>query len=50
MIIKIYQKGWFSSLKIRNDKLDIDKLESTLVYLGKLSDVLKREVVKKDCI
>ena len=43
-------QGWFSSLKIRNDKLDIDKLESTLVYLGKLSDVLKREVVKKDCI
>ena len=30
------------------DKLDVDKLVPALVYLSKLSDTVKNDVVKKD--
>ena len=36
-----------ASLKTEVDKLDIDKLAPVPVYLSKLSDVLKNDVVKK---
>ena len=36
-----------SSLKSKVDKLDVDKLISVPVYLSKLSDVVKNDVVKK---
>ena len=35
------------SLKSKVDKLDVDKLVPALVYLNKLSDVVKTDVVKK---
>ena len=35
------------SLKIKADKLDIGKLETTLADLNKLSNVVKNDVVKK---
>ena len=38
------------SLKIEVDKLDVDKLVLAPVDLGKLSDVVKNDVVKKNCI
>ena len=37
-----------ANLKTEVDKLDIDKLVSVRVDLGKLSDVVKNDVVKKD--
>ena len=37
-----------ASLKIKVDKLDIDKLVPVPVDLSKLSDVVKNDVVKKD--
>ena len=37
----------FNILKSKVDKLDIGKLETTLVDLSKLSNVLKNDVVKK---
>ena len=37
-----------SNLKIKEDKLDVDKLKPFLVDLIKLSDVVKNNVVKKD--
>ena len=37
-----------ASLKTEVDELDIDKLVPALVDLGKLSDVVKTDVVKKD--
>ena len=37
-----------SSLKIKVDKLDIDKLIPIPVDLSKLSDVVKNDVVKKN--
>ena len=37
-----------SNLKIKEDKLDVDKLKPFLVDLSKLSDVVKNNVVKKD--
>ena len=39
-----------SSLKTEVDKLDIDKLIPIIVDLSKLSDVVKNDVVKKNCI
>ena len=35
-------------MKSKVDKLDIDKLVSVLVHLSKLSDVEKKNAVKKD--
>ena len=37
-------------LKIEVDKLEFDKLAPVYVDLSKLSDVVKNDVVKKDCI
>ena len=39
-----------SSLKTEVDKLDIDKLVPVPVDLSKLSDVVKNDVAKKNCI
>ena len=39
-----------ANLKTEVDKLDIDKLVSIPVELRKLSDVVKNDVVKKNCI
>ena len=36
-----------ASLKTEVDKVDIDKLGPVLVYLSKLSDAVKNDVVKK---
>ena len=43
-------KSNLTSLKTEVDKLDIHKLVHILVYLNKLSDVVKNGVVKKNCI
>ena len=40
----------FANLKTEVDKLDIDKLVPVPVDLSKLSDVVKNDVVKKNCI
>ena len=37
-----------SNLKSKVDKLDVDKLVSVPVYLNKLSDLVKNDVLKKD--
>ena len=39
-----------ASLKTEVDKLDIDKLVPVPVDLSKLSDALKNNVVKKNCV
>ena len=39
-----------ASLKTEVDKLDIDKLVPVLVDLSKLSDVVKNDVVTKNCV
>ena len=39
-----------ASLKTEVDQLDIDKLASFSIDLGKLSDVVKNDVAKKMCI
>ena len=39
-----------ASLKTKVDKLDIDELVLFPVDLSKISDVVKTDVVKKDCI
>ena len=39
-----------ASLKTEVDKLEIDKLAPVPVDFSKLSDVVKNDVVKKDCI
>ena len=40
----------FASLKTEEDKLDIEKLVPVPAYLSKLSDVIKKYVVKKNCM
>ena len=37
-----------SNLKSKVDKLDVDKLVPVLVDLGKLSEVVKKDIIKKD--
>ena len=39
-----------ANLKTEFDKLDIDKLAPVPVDLSKLSDVVKNDVVKKNCV
>ena len=39
-----------TNLKTEVDKLDIDKLAPVPVDLSKLSDVVKNDVVKKNCV
>ena len=43
-------KANLANLKTEVDKLDIDKLVPIPVDLSKLSDVVKNDVVKKNCI
>ena len=43
-------KSNLTSLKTDVDKLDIDKLVPVAADLSKLSDVVKNDVVKKNCI
>ena len=43
-------KSNLGSLKTDVDKLHIDKLVPVLVYLSKLSDVVKKDVVKSMCM
>ena len=43
-------KSNFASLKTEVDKLHIDKLAPVPVDLSRLSDVVKNDVVKKNCI
>ena len=43
-------KSNLSSLKIAVDKSNIDKLMLVPVDLSKLSDLVKNDVVKKNCI
>ena len=38
----------FKNLKIKVDKLDVDKLVPALVDLSKLCDVVKNDVIQKD--
>ena len=37
-----------ANLKSKVDKLDVDKLVPVLVDLGKLSEVVKKDIIKKD--
>ena len=39
-----------ASLKTEVDKLDIDKLVPVPIDLSKLSDVLKNDIVKNNCV
>ena len=39
-----------SSLKTEVDKLDIDKLATVPIDLSKLSNVVKNDVIKKNCV
>ena len=39
-----------ANLKTEVDKLDLDKLAPVPVDLSKLSDVVKNDVVKKNCV
>ena len=43
----MYKKADLASLKSDIDKLDIGKLETTLVYLSKLSDEVKMKSLKR---
>ena len=47
---KLAAKSDFSNLKTEVDELDIDKLAPVLVDLTKLSDAVKNDVVKKNCV
>ena len=47
---KLAAKSDLVSLKDEIDKLDIDKLVPVPVDLGKLSDVVKNDVIKKLCM
>ena len=40
-------KSNLGNLKTKVDKIDVDKLKTVPVYLSKLSNVVKNEVVKK---
>ena len=44
---KFAKKPDLASLKLHVDKLDIDKLKTTLADLSKVSNVVKNDVVKK---
>ena len=47
---KLAAKSDFSNLQTEVDELDIDKLAPVLVDLTKLSDAVKNDVVKKNCV
>ena len=51
VILSIFAlKKNLANLKTEADKLDIDKLATVPVYLNKLSNVVKNDVVKKNCV
>ena len=43
-------KSNLASLKTKSDKLDIDRLVPVSADLRKLSDLVKHDIVKKNCI
>ena len=43
-------KANLANLKTEVDKLDTDKLKTVPVDLGKLSNVVKNDIVKKNCV
>ena len=47
---KLAAKSNLASLKAEVDKIDVDKLKSVPIYLSKLSNLVKNEVVKKLCM
>ena len=47
-MLKLNLKSNLADLKTEVDQLDIDKLVPVPVDLGKVSDVVKNDVVKKD--
>ena len=47
---KLAAKSNLASLKAEADKIDVDKLKYVPIYLSKLSNLVKNEVVKKLCM
>ena len=47
---KLAAKSNLASLKAEVDKIDVDKLKYVPIYLSKLSNLVKNEVVKKLCM
>ena len=47
---KLALKLYLANLKAEVEKLDIDKLVPVPVDLSKLNDVVKNDVVKKNCV
>ena len=47
---KLATKSNLASLKAEVDKIDVDKLKYVPIYLSKLSNLIKNEVVKKLCM
>ena len=47
---KLVAKSNLASLKAEVDKIDVDKLKYVPIYLSKLSNLVKNEVVKKLCM
>ena len=47
---KLVLKSNLSKLKVELDKIDIDKFKTVPIDLGKLSNIVKNEVVGKLCI
>ena len=43
-------KANLANLKTEVDKLDTDRLKTVPVDLGKLSNVVKNDIVKKNCV
>ena len=43
-------KSGLAILKTKLDKIDADKLKTNPIDLGRLSNVVKNEVVKKNCV
>ena len=47
---KFAAKSDLSSLKVKVDKIDVDKLKTVPLHLSKLSHVLNKDIVKKSWI
>ena len=45
---KFAKKADWASIKLNVDRLDLDKLEITQVYLSKISNAIKNDVIKKN--
>ena len=50
MILQVLHWIKLTSIKSEDDKLDIGKLVPVLVDLIKLSNVVKNDIVKKNCL